>query len=225
MNDAKNLWGLRFLALTLAVVAWFVFSVEQRERLSEKVVEANVRYDKFPGLVALDRVETVRVGVRGTVSKMRNLNPFLVDVFVEIPEPAEGLFEVPLTAENVFLPEALEVVSIEPNVIRLELDKEIDHLLRVQARLEGEPAAGAVVKEPKVSPEMVLVRGPKSLIDALGPLSTTPIDLTGHALDFEAQAAVVAPDPLITVVTPAVVTVRIPLEIPGTGDDDTAGSQ
>ena len=104
--------------------------------------------------------------------------------------------------------------------------KEIDQLLRVQARLEGEPAAGAVVKEPKVSPDMALVRGPESLIDELGALSTTPIDLTGHALDFEAQAAVVAPDPLITVLQPRVVTVRIPLEIPGTGDDDdTAGSQ
>ncbi len=64
---------------------------------------------------------------------------------------------------------------------------------------------------------MVLVRGPKSLIDELGPLSTTPIDLTGHALDFETQAAVVAPDPLITVLQPRIVSVRIPLEIPGTG--------
>lgn len=223
MNESKNPWGLRLLAVTLALVAWFAFSVEKRELLSEKVFEATVRYENYPGFVILERVESVRVGVRGPESKMRNLNPFLVDVFVEVPEPAKGVFEVPLSAENVFLPEDLEVVSIQPNIIPVELDRQIDHLLGVRARLEGEPAAGAVVTDPEVIPPMVLVRGPESKIDEAGSLTTTPIDLSGHALDFETQARVVSPDPLITVVQPAFVTVRIPLQIPGTrnGEVDT----
>jgi YbbR domain-containing protein len=220
LNDSKNPWGLRLLAVALALVAWFVFSVEKRELQSDKVFEATVRYENYPGLIILERVGSVRVGVRGAVSQVRALNPLDVDVFVEVHEPAVGLFEVPLSAENVFLPEDLEVVSIEPNVITVALDRQIDHLLGVRARLEGEPAAGAVVTDPEVLPPMVLVRGPQSKIDQAGFLTTTPIDLSGHALDFETQARVVSPDPLITVVQPAVVTVRIPLEIPGTGNGE-----
>lgn len=215
-----NRWGLRLLAVTLALIAWFAFSVEKRELLSDKVFEATVRYENYPGLVILERVESVRIGVRGPVSKVRSLNPLQIDVFVEVPEPAKGVFEVPLSAENVFLPEDLEVVSIEPNVIPIELDRQVDHLLGVRARLEGEAAAGAVVMEPEILPPMVLVRGPQSKIDEAGVLTTTPIDLTGHALDFETQARVVSPDPLISVVQPAFVTVRIPLEIPGTGNGE-----
>jgi YbbR domain-containing protein len=215
VSEAKNIWGLRLLAVALAILAWFFFNQETREHLSDKVVEASLRYPNFPSLVILNRVEKVRVGVRGPESEISGLNPFLVDVFVDLANPQVGSFEVLLGFEDVSLPGDLEVVSIEPQVIAVRLDRRIDHILRVTPRLEGEPAAGAVAKEPEVFPAMVHVRGPQSRIDATTSLSTTPIDLTGHALDFEVQAVVLSPDPLVTVVQP-VVTVRIPMEIPST---------
>ena len=220
MSESKNTWGLRLLAIALAVTAWFVFSIEKREQLSEKVIEASVRYDNFPGLIVVERLESVRVGVRGTVSKMRSLNPFAVDVFVELSSPDKGVFEVPLTSDNVFLPEDLEVISIEPNIIRLKLDREAADLLPVLARLEGEPAAGAKVQHAEVIPSNVLVRGPEDIVRSIGTLFTTPVNLTGHALNFQEQAAVLPPDPLITVVQPAVVNVRVRMEIPGTDPDE-----
>jgi len=218
-----NTWGLRLLAVALAITAWFVFSIETREQLSDKVIEVTIRYDNFPGLIVVERQESVRVGVRGTVSKMRTLNPFSVDVSVELSNPDKGVFEVPLTPDNVFLPEDLEVVSIEPNIIQVKLDREATDLLPVLARLEGEPAAGAKVQYAEVIPSNVLVRGPEDIVRSIGTLSTTPVNLTGHALDFQEQAAVLPPDPLITVVQPAVVNVRVRMEIPGTDTEDPAG--
>jgi len=222
LSESRNTWGLRLLAVALAVTTWFVFTVEKRERLSEKVIEATVRYDNFPGLIIVERLESVRVGVRGTVSKMRSLNPFGVDVFVELSNPDKGVFEVPLTPDNVFLPEGLEVVSIEPNILQLKLDREASDLLPVLPRLEGEPAAGAKVQHAEVVPPNVLVRGPEDVIRSISTLSTTPVSLTGHALDFQEQAAVLPPDPLVTVVQPAVVNVRVRMLIPGTQLEDTA---
>lgn len=83
------------------------------------------------------------------------------------------------------------------------------------ARLEGEPAAGAKVRMAEVIPPRILVRGPESMLDTIGSLFTTPVDLTGHALDFQEQAAVLPPDPLVNIVQPVVVSVRILMEIPG----------
>lgn len=220
MSEMRSTWGLRLLAVALAITAWFVFTVEKRERLSEKVIEATVRYDNFPGLIVVERLETVRVGVRGTVSTLRSLNPFAVDVFVELSNPDKGVFEVPLTSDNVFLPPNLEVVSIDPNIIQLKLDREAAELLPVLARLEGEPAAGAKVQHAEVIPPNVLVRGPEDIVRSIGTLATTPVYLTGHALDFQEQAAVLPPDPLVTVVQPAIVNVRVRMEIPGTDLDN-----
>ena len=126
MSETKNIWGLRLLALALAVLAWFFFNQGTREHLSDKVVEASLRYPNYPNLVILDRVERVRVGVRGPESESSGLNPFQVDVFVELADPAVGSFEVFLGFENVSLPGNLEVVSIEPQVIPVRVDRRVD---------------------------------------------------------------------------------------------------
>lgn len=216
MNGALGTWGLRLLALALAVLSWLFVTVEQSEPESIKVLNTSIRYDSPPGFILLDPPENVRLTVRGKASSLRSLNPFQVDVFVELPEAAKGTHQVALTGENVFVPEDLEIVSIEPNILNLVLDREVTRMLPVQPRLTGEPAAGAVVQEPSVVPSRVPVRGPESRITNIPFLTTTPISLDTHALDFEERAGVVSDDPNIQVLQP-VVTVRIPMQVPGGG--------
>ncbi len=221
-EEKESTWGLKLLAIALAVTAWVALTVEKPENLSDKAVEASVRYDNFPDLIVIDRVETVTVGVRGPESKIGKVNPNVVDVFLELANPGKGIFDVPLTHENVILPdEDLEVISIDPNIIRLELDRESRQLIQVVAQLEGEPAAGALVQHAEVIPPNVLVRGPESVLQELTSVTTTPVRLTGHALTFQEQAAVLPPGPLVGVVQPAVVNVRVHLMIPGTETDPT----
>jgi YbbR domain-containing protein len=216
-DDARGLWGLRLLALGLALLAWFVVSGEKREPASQKVVETSVRYDVPEGYLLLDRVERATVGVRGPVSRLRNLTPLQVDVFVEVP-PEEGTIQVPLGPDHVALPSGLELVSVEPNVIELTLDREQTEVVEVVPALAGEPAAGAVVREARVVPNQALVRGPASRVRDLVSVTTTPVSLTAHALDFEEEAVVLPPDRMITVVEPRIVRVAVELEIPGAED-------
>lgn len=220
MSERWHLWGLRLLALALAVLGWFIVALEERERMSEKQVETGVTYNSPQGMIILDPTELVRVRVRGTTTRIRNLNPFLVDVVVELDRAAPGRVDVHLGPENVVMPEGLEVVSIEPNVISLHLDREVTRMLPIEPRLVGEPAAGAVATEAMVRPNHAMVSGPESRIDGVGTLSTSPVDLDGHALNFEEQVAVLSPDPLVKVVQPAVVSVRVRLAIPKAGGPD-----
>ena len=192
-------------------------TLEQREPESVKVVNTTIRYDSPSGFILLDPPETARLTVRGKASSLRNLNPFQVDVFVEAPAAEKGTYEIPLGTDNVFLPEDLELVSIEPSVLSLVLDREVTRMVPVNARLTGEPAAGAVAQEPTVIPRLVAVRGPESRINAVAALSTTPITLDTHAIDFEERAVVVSEDPSLQILQP-VVTVRIPLLIPAAGE-------
>ncbi len=207
-----GLWGLRLLALALASLAWFTVSGEKREPTSQKVVATAVRYDVPQGLLLLERVEMVEVGVRGPVSRLRSLTPFQVDVFVEVPAD-EGTLQVPLGPDQVALPSGLQLVSIEPNVIGLTLDREQSEMVEVLPALAGEPAAGAVVSQVRAIPSQVLVRGPASRLRDLERVGTTPVSLSGHALPFEEDAAVLPPDRLVTIVEPRIVKVAVELEI------------
>lgn len=211
MNESARTWGLRLLALGIALGLWFSISFQDREALSERLVEASVSYNRPRGFVVLDQIQNVNVRLRGSSKLIRQLNPYQVSVQADLPQKEPGTVSVNLGPENVLMPDGLEVVSIEPNLIRVELEREVSQRLPVAPHLIGKPVAGSVADEPEVFPNLVLVSGPESLLAKVHLLSTRPISLDGHAIAFEETAVVVAPDPLIQIVQPSKVSVRVPM--------------
>jgi len=223
MTESKSLWGFRLLALALAGLAWFIFSGEKREPLSEKVVEAAVQYDAPTNYVLLERVETVRITARGPLSKIRSLTAPFVDVLVSLPE-REGLQQIALGNDQIILPEGLELVSVEPAFIEVSLDRQATRVVPIEADLQGEPAAGARVLSVRVVPNQGLVGGPASRLEALTRISTTTIDLSGHGRSFEQEVALLPPAPLIRIQGEPFVNVIVQLEIPNVESADDPAS-
>jgi YbbR domain-containing protein len=225
MSEAVRTWSLRLLALGIATGVWFSVSFQDREVLSERAVEASVSYNRPRGFVILDPVRTVNVRVRGSSKQVRQLNPYMVDVQVELTRAQEGLATVNLGPDNVLMPEGLAVVAIDPNFIRVELERETSQRIPVVPEIVGDAEPGSKVAEAEVYPNQVLVTGPASLLAKTRSLSTRPIRLDGRSSTFEETVAVVAPDPLIQIVQPSTVSVRVPIEPPGIKktQDDGAG--
>ena len=215
MSERRSLWGLRLLAVGLALLAWFVATAERRESRTEiTFVEPFINYATDEQMMILQSVEKVRVGIRGSASQIQNFNRSQVSVGVDLRNAEKGAIEVNLSHSDVILPEGLVVEDIDPQQFVVELDRVVQEIRAVEANLVGEPAAGAVVLRSEVVPPQVLISGPESLVGDLQSLDTGPVSLDGHALDFDERAQVVSPDPKIQVVQPLVVTVRVELEIP-----------
>lgn len=225
MTERSSLWGLRLLALFTAVVLWFFSSVGKREKLSEKLVDAAVTYNSTRGLILLDPVQNVKVRLRGPDRRIRNLAPYVVDVVVDLTGTDSGQVDVNLRPENVLRPDDVSVVSIEPNTLRLRIDREATRQLPVLARIVGEPAAGAVPHAATVTPPVATVAGPQSLLAGLDSVTTSPVSLDGHAFSFQERVPIAPPDPLVRVLEPSVVVVSIPMDTPGLpreGEQDSA---
>lgn len=214
VSERMRLWGFRLLAVLLAMFVWYFTSLEKRERPSERVIDATVTYLPPPGIMVLDPIQSVKVRLRGGDRRIRNLSPVQVDVVIDLPSERIGRVEFHLGPENVLRPDDVEVVSIEPNTIRLEIDRQGTRLVPVEPRLVGEPAAGAVPLPARVEPQAVLVSGPESRLRDLVAVSTSAVRLDGHAFDVEETVMVLSPDPLVKVVEPVVVRVRVPLVRP-----------
>jgi YbbR domain-containing protein len=212
VNEWARTWGLRLLALGIAIGIWFNASVEDRLVSSEKVVESAVSYNRPHGFLVTNPVATVNVRLSGSKKAIRQLIPYMVSVQIDLSQRQVGLASVPLTAENVLVPDGLEVVSIEPNAVQVDLEREVAQRLPVFPKLTGKPAAGSTVGEPEVFPNQVLVSGPEPMLARIDSLSTRPISLDGHALTFEETVAVVSPDPLIQISQPTKVTVKVPMQ-------------
>lgn len=224
MTERASLWWMRGLALAIAVALWFFLSWSTRERQSERVVEASVTYDTANDMTVLDPVRQIDVRVRGGSRRVRTLNPFLVNVLVELPQTEPGPVDVALAPENVYVPEGVEVVSLDPNALHLTLDQVIVKRLPVAVDLVGEPAAGATVGEPVAIPPAVSVRGPRSRIEAVTLVKTRPVSLNGHAQTYDEMASVLPPDPLANV-DPGLVRVRVPMQPPQLSTEALGGSK
>jgi YbbR domain-containing protein len=214
MNETARTWGLRLLALGIAIGIWFNASLQDRLVYSERLVEAGVSYNGPRGVVIIHPVQNVNVRLRGSKKAIRQLNPVLVNVTVDLSQRQEGTALISLGPENVTAPDGLEVASIEPATIRVELDREVTQRLPVVAKLTGEPARGVTIEEPEIFPNQVLVTGPKSLVARFDHLSTVPVSLDGRSTTFEVSAPVVSPDPLIQIVQPSKVSVKVPMHLP-----------
>jgi YbbR domain-containing protein len=210
MSESARTWGLRLLALAISAAMWYSVSLEGRETMTERIVEASVSYNRPRGFIVLDPVGTVNVRLRGSSKKVRVLTPYQVNVQVELTQNQKGTFSVSLGPDDVQVPEGFEVVSIDPNVIRVEIDREVTQRLKVRPQLVGEPAAGKA-GEAEVLPNQVLVTGPDSLISKYEWINTRPINLDGHTQTFEETISVIPPDALIQVVQPSKVNVRVPI--------------
>jgi YbbR domain-containing protein len=214
MSDRRRIWGLRVLALAIAIGIWSRVSLEEREETTEKLVEAGVSYNLPRGYLVLNQVQNVLVRLRGNRKAIRGLNPYMVDVQIELAPTGPETVTVQLGADNLLMPEDLELVAIEPNAIQVELDREITQRVQVKARLKGKPAEGTKLGEAEVLPDQVLVSGPEKRLSRLVSLSAQQISLEGHSETFEEEVSVVSPDPLIQVVQPSKVTVRVPILTP-----------
>lgn len=222
MSEGVRDWGLRLLALGIAIGIWFNASVEDRLVSSEKLVEANVSYNRPRGFVVLDPVGNVNVRLIGSKRAIRQVNPYMVDVQVDLTQRQAGPVTVNLSSDNVLAPEGLDVLSIEPSTIQVEIEREVSQRLPVVPDIIGKPPAGVVFDEPEVFPNQVLVTGPESQFEKIQSLSTAPIDLTGHATTFEETVAVVPPNPLIQIVQPSKVSVRVPVQPPPAAGEEEA---
>lgn len=221
MTERAGRWGLRALAVAGALTVWFFSSVEKRERISEKVVDASVTYNLPRGTILLDPIQSVKVRLRGPDRQLRTLSPWAVDVVVDVSESSGGgINVVHLTAADVQRPDPIDAVSIEPNSIPVRLDVEATRSLPVVPRIVGEPAGGSVPGDVATLPDSALVRGPQSLLVSLDSLTTSPVSLDGHAFSFDQTVSVIPPDPLIRVLQPTTVLVRVPMVVPDPDSPD-----
>lgn len=220
MTDRAGRWGLRILAFVGAVVIWWITSVETRERVSEKVVDASLSYNSPRGLILLDPLQTVKVRLRGPDRRVRAIAPFELDVVVDVQTTDPGLVPIQLRAENVLAPDEVEIISIDPNVLELRLDREAILEVPILVRLTGEPAGGTVPGDPVARPGRARIRGPATIVSGITSVSTSPISLDGHALDFSQNVSVVSGDPLVRIVEPTFVTVEVPMHVPESPSDE-----
>ncbi len=202
--------GLKLLSVFLAIFLWGVVLGEQKVDVTLNVpLMLNI-----PTALTLvnDLPDSLEVHLRGPKTLVTSLAPREV-TFSEPPGKfAEGENFIPIREDMVRVPRGIQVVDVAPHRIRVVLEALAERDIEVSPRLEGEPAAGFVVRRVISVPARVRMSGPTSEIRRLTQVRTLPVSLSGQMTSFSAQVLLEPVGRLIRIQDGAPISVEVEID-------------
>ena len=190
-------YPIQFLvALIAAFLLWYALAAQRSENISVRGVKARLALVNIPrSLVLTSSVpDTVSLQLRGPLTRtLDSSNP--PEVLLDLSDARPGLNSYPINPSDIHLPAEVDVVSVDPPAITLELERQAARLVPIQPLIDGEPAPGYVLGEVRVVPAEYTVEGPESLILTLKSVATSPVSIEGAAGPVEAVVQAALPNP------------------------------
>jgi YbbR domain-containing protein len=194
----EDLW-LKLLALAITLVLWYAVT-GQRTTTTMRLRSVRLDFERsLPNdIEIIDPRTEVEVTLTGNKNVLERLDTNGLVAYVNVSDFRPGERSVQLTPDRVSLglPDGVRVESIEPNTVPLRIEQRIEREIEVEARREGSPPEGYELREIKITPAKVRVRGPASRVGGLQKLSTDTISLGEHRESFTEQQVPINTDAL-----------------------------
>jgi YbbR domain-containing protein len=209
----KRIWpfrhfGLKLLAVGLAVLLWMVIAGEETV---ERGLRVPLELQQFPIGLELEAEAPSLVDVRvrgssGTLSRVGS-GDIIAVLDLRTARPGRRLYQ--LTPEQVRVPFGVQVVQVTPASVALMFERSASKTVRVTPALEGSPAPGFVVGKPTVVPDSVDVVGPESAVQRVTEALTEPVSVAGATEDVVDTVTIGFQDPSLRLKSPRLAEVRV----------------
>jgi YbbR domain-containing protein len=201
------------LSLLVAFLLWYGLAAQRGREMSIRGVRAQLTLVNIPrDLVLTSSVpDSVALQLRGSLSRALDpRNP--LEVLLDLSDARPGTNSYPINGGDITVPPEVEVVSVEPSAITLELERRQTLNLAVQVIIEGVPAPGFVIGEFRTMPATLRVQGPEGRLAELEFVETAPVSVEGATAPVEASVQPVLSDPLLRVLSVAPIQVVVDVQ-------------
>lgn len=204
-------FGTKLLALAIACATWWVVSGDRRERISERSYRIPLSIVNVPAgtMVVSPLPDAVDVRVRGPFTPLRQLDPSKLDAVVDLIEARPGERRYALAPEDINVPRNVEVISISPPEIQIELDSIAEKQVPILPDLQGRPAAGWALEDAAAEPRVARIAGPSGALARTAAVRTEPVSIEGREGSFSVPTTVAAQAPGVRIREGQIVTVRV----------------
>jgi YbbR domain-containing protein len=175
-NLIFNNLGMKVSAVILSVFLWFFVASRGQ---SEIMLEAPLEFRDIPADlgIASSSAKTVKLTIRGQERFMKSINAHNIGVFVDMSKAREGEGIYHVNKEDVKLPFAISVMSIEPAAIKVKLDEMVSKSVPIRVSVIGMAEKGATVST-SVEPKNMVIRGLKSEVRQIRYIMTEDFDIS-----------------------------------------------
>ena len=198
-------WSLKLLSLAIAIILWLLVTGQNQPVTAHVNIQLN--FIRPPSLeISNDPPRTVDVMLTGSRSKLDDLTSLDLVATVDISDQRAGERVLRLADKaQIALPQGIKIDGFQPSAIPIRLEEIVDRQVKVEPKLEGQPAEGFEVYSVYPNKGSVAVRGPESRVMALKNVMTESIWLAGHKESFTAaNVAIDVADPKVDLLEPMV---------------------
>lgn len=207
-------FGLKIVAVGLAVLLWFTVSSPQVERS----VRVPLVYRNVPVSLQMtgDPVDSVNVHIRGGGTQVSQIATGEIVVVADLAGVSAGSIVLPLRTDQVKVPYGVEVTQVDPSAVTVTLEKTGTTEVPVNPTVNGQPAPGYLVGAITSDPRRVVIVGPVSRLNDTVRATTEPISIDGATAPVVQTVNVGVTDAELRLRQP--VTARVTVQIvPSTG--------
>ncbi|MDD5644441.1 MAG: CdaR family protein [bacterium] len=178
----KNIWTKVF-SVIFAVIVW---SYVAEMRSVKYVAKIPLRFVPPANLAIIDTsADVLRVTFSGTSEEIQSLENYDLEAIHQIPDSQpKGRAYIKVAKSDINKPKKVSVINIEPKIVDVALDEQIEKKLKVRPVWIGQPAYGYEVADVSATPKEISVLGPEKLLSSKRYLETLPIDVTGRDKSF-----------------------------------------
>lgn len=205
-------FGRLALAFFLAVAMWFTANYESG---LEKNVEIPINYLNLPSDFVLSNKpylpSNIKLRIKGTRSQVSSVLKTNTSIDVDLRDKTRGIFTHRIDPESVNLPRNVQIVSISPREISLDIDTIVKKFVSVKAEI-GTPSPGYRIEgEVEIRPSTVRIEGPGKIIRNIKEVKTVLVSIEKEKSAFSVDAGLISPDSRVEF--PEVQTVKININI------------
>jgi diadenylate cyclase len=213
-------FSYKMVSLLLAIGLWWAVA---HDPVAEVEVTVPIEFHKIPTKLEISSVNIpeAQVRVRGPERIIHEMRAQEVHVEVDLADVKPGERTFDLTAQQVHLPNELEVTQVVPSQVRLSFDVGMTREVPIQPRVVGSFAPGYHIARVIAQPATITINGPQQRVQAVESATTDPVDVSGTMERATRVTNVFVADPLVQIVHPAPVRVTVEIEKTSTGSRGT----
>jgi uncharacterized protein (TIGR00159 family) len=170
--------GLKAASLCLACLLWLLLAY--RVETLYRTFEVPIEYRNLPShLIITDGLPSHATLTISGPERDFTLSTSLAPVSIDMSRVEEGENEIPVTARHVQVPSGLNLIRVEPGLLRFEASARATVKLPVKVPRKGELPAGFDLTDITVHPESVVVELDSSAWGTISAIPTEPLMLEG----------------------------------------------
>jgi YbbR domain-containing protein len=201
-------FGLKLLSLAMAVGLWWAVAHDTPAEL-ELTVPVEFQHVAADLEINSETIPQARIRLRGPLRLIQRIRPTDVHAEIDLGSARPGERTYDFSAQQVHVPDDVEVVQVVPTQFRLSFDTRRVRKVAVHPRVIGTFAPGLKIGRVTVDPDEIMISGPAQRVDAIDAAITDPVDATGLVSSGSFTTHAYVSDPMVQVLHPGPVKVTV----------------